>query len=178
MQTLALDVIEECLNNQRKLEEYSLRSSSSSPQSSISKLLPSDKTMNDLGSSLLLLIRDRLITAAENIGKHILMLQHEVPNVEILQEPNVVGWDPTHCHHRDCAYELFSIYMAIERTEGTYECYCPTCFVKLKRESSNNNTEFKGFILCKHTQARVMRVVEAIQTELDNRSTSNTIAVE
>ena len=73
---------------------------------------------------------------------------------------------------------LFSIYMAIERTEGTYECYCPTCFVKLKRESSNNNTEFKGFILCKHTQARVMRVVEAIQTELDNRSTSNTIAVE
>ena len=154
MQTLALDVVEECMNNEMDVSSFSSSSSK--------------KNLNDLGFSLLSLIRDRLNTAAENIDVHLGMIQNVLPDTMPKPEPQYTGWDPAFCHRTECSIELFSIYVAVERKADIFECFCPSCFIELEKDNQIDTAQFKGFLFAKHSKERVLNAVNAIQSTLEN----------
>jgi hypothetical protein len=140
MQTLALDVVEECLQ----------------PDSNMN--------LKEFGFSLLSLLRDRLDNAAKNIEVHMKMILDELPDAKLQNEPGAPSWDPTHCANSSCACELFSIYVAIELKPHVFECFCPECFLNLRGASAEKN--LTGYLFCKHEQSRVLNAVKRINDTL------------
>ena len=97
MQTLALDVVEQCLYLGLK----------STTQKSTQK----KKSTIKYDFSLLSLLRDRLDSAAYDIDNHVSMLKNILgEKLVIKSDLDMQSWNPSHCANTKCARELFSIY--------------------------------------------------------------------
>ena len=97
MQTLALDVVEQCLYLGLK----------SITQKSTQK----KKSTIKYDFSLLSLLRDRLDSAAYDIDNHVSMLKNILgEKLVIKSDLDMQSWNPSHCANTKCARELFSIY--------------------------------------------------------------------